>query len=85
MRALPATRTAEIAARVCQTGVAPGVNPLFPRVAADQTMAQRERGFWPLAFIARAHGGAFVVSHQRQIERSRHGALGEFDRRANVE
>ena len=50
----------------------------------SRAVAERQRGVGPLAFIAGADGGAFVVVHQRQVDRRGHGALPEFNRGAYV-
>jgi hypothetical protein len=70
---------------VSKAGFTPGVNARLTRLAVDQTVAERQCGLGALTFIAGAHGGAFVVVHQRQVKGGGHRALGKFYRRANVD
>ena len=84
MRTLATAGAAQVALGITRAGFFPGGEAAGANLAADQLMTQRESGFRPLTFIAGADGGAFVVVHQRQVDRRGHGALPEFNRGAYV-
>ena len=85
LRAQAAAEAIQAAFRMRFCERRPGRNPFVLHRSADQLMTQFDGGLLALLLVAQANLMTLAVIHQRQVHRSRKGALAELHRRPRIQ